>query len=148
MTSGKSFRECLLSFVGTKDHLNYIFCEICSQIVSSTTVGITSTSKNATRVYMELVKIDGSTQKKIEKLKAFRYQLKIEEKFRQKSRTAQLQARAQSVVLSILYILSLFYVFSAFERTLSFQILIISLVLFTSGTVWIWKLGRSMKWKV
>lgn len=147
MISGKSFRESLLIFLGQKDSSNHIFSEICAQIYSNQVRGLITTSKNATRIFEEFIKIDQSTHKRIEKLKSLRHSIKIDEKFRQKSRTAQMQARAQSLVLSVLYLLALIYFFINYNFKSNFQLLLLSIALFLLGTIWIWKLGRSLKWK-
>jgi hypothetical protein len=148
MLSGKSFRESLQGFSNQKDLRNYIFSEICMQINSNQACGMTSTSKNVTRTYLEFKKIDESSHRHIDKLKSFRYTIKIEDKFRRKSRTAQMQPRAQSVVLSILYILAVLYFLANYDLKENLQLVLISFILFAGGTIWLWSIGRTLKWKV
>jgi hypothetical protein len=147
MLSGRSFRESLKEFLARKDQNDYIFQEICSQISSNQSRKMITTSNLAIRIYSEFIKIDNSTHKRIEKLKSLRQILKIEEKFRQKSRTAQLQARAQSVILSIFYVIAMFYFFVNADVKANLRTFVLSVCLFIAGTVWVWKLGRKLTWK-
>ena len=83
----------------------------------------------------------------LKKLQYLKRKVKIELSFRIKSQRALLQTRVQSGILCFFYIGLLIWTATAQGHKNTFLILI-SLLLFTIGLIWILKTGRQMKWSV
>ncbi len=148
LKSGKSFRDSLGEISTAEAQYGFYLKEIASLILLRQTFSIKNSDPKIQRVYFELKMADQSTHRIADRIKSFRYQLKVEENFRQKSRMATLQARAQSIIVGILYFLALIFDFVNFSKNLDFKFIGISFLLFIFGTFWIWNLGRSHQWKV
>jgi len=145
--SGRSFRESLQT-VGQKRLYGYYFSEICSLVVLRQSQGLVSSDALTKRVFIELLRIDFTTHKIAERLKSFRHSLKVEESFRQKSSLMTLQARAQSIILSLMYVSVFAYVSCCFGLRENMTAVTVSSALFLVGTIWIWRIGRRHRWKV
>ncbi len=148
LKAGRSFRDSLMEICQGDVDYGFYLQEISTLILLRQTFSLKNTDRRIQRVYFELKLADQSTHRIADRIKSFRYQLKTEELFRQKSRMATLQARAQSIVVGILYFLALIFDFLNFSTNLDVKMLAISALLFTLGTLWIWNLGRRHQWKV
>ena len=149
MKSGKSFRQALLE---TADESSPSTRAKLSEIVNV----VSFSQQNTTRaqdqfvceVIDELIKVDETPHSAIQRLSVFRDRLQIENDFRHKSGQAMAQARAQSLIMSFLYVALLFFVVSRFGFRGNERIILLSALLFAIGATWIWSGGRGFKWKV
>lgn len=146
--SGNSLRESLAKILTMDTRYGYYIREIISLILLRQSFNFNSRDKIMEKFYIELKNADQSSHRVADRIKSFRYLLKMEENFRQKSRIATMQARAQSLVVSFLYFGALIYDFIIFSKNLDKKVILLSLILFTAGTFWIWNLGRRHKWTV
>lgn len=90
--------------------------------------------------------LEQNSNKQLEKLRAYRRQLFWEQNFRRKSAQATSQIKAQAFVLSILYICLLGYVLKTTNGSIVRWILV-SLILFLTGLLSLYILGRRQPWK-
>ena len=148
LRAGRSFRDSLAEISSGEVDYGFYMKEIVTVVLLRQSLKVNNTDVGIQRVYLELKAADQSLHRIADRIKSFRYQLKVEENFKQKSRMATLQARAQSVVVGILYFFALIFSFSTFSKNLDIKIVGTSFLLFSLGTVWIWKLGRTHQWKV
>ncbi len=93
-----------------------------------------------------LLEIDVCGSHQIEQIEIVRERYKLLENFRQKSRQAQLQARAQSIIMSILYFSCLIFAFQKWGFTQTRTLFLISFVLHALGGYLIWKKSGISKW--
>jgi Flp pilus assembly protein TadB len=98
--------------------------------------------------FHELEQVATTPVKQIDRLKSFRRKLKIEDDFRQKSRKALLQVRAQSALLCLMYVPIFIFQIVRGVMQQAPLIMLVSAVLFVFGTVWIANAGRRYKWKI
>jgi Flp pilus assembly protein TadB len=146
--SGSSYRDSLLELNKKNPHFGFYIHEIISLVLLRQPLTLKTKDMMLIRFFHELNAASMSTHRVSDRIKSFRYVLKIEENFRQKSSMATLQARAQSLVVGILYFLALIFDFGTFSGNLDFKPIVLSVVLFILGVLWIWKLGRTHQWKV
>jgi hypothetical protein len=146
--SGKSFRQALLDVKNTEMNYGYYIHEMVCLVLLREDFVFKATDPLALRFYRELKIFEGMSHKIAERIKSFRGILKIEEQFRQKSRTATLQARAQSIIVGILYLLAWIFNVMNYGTSLDSKMLDSSMLLFVLGTVWIWKMGKTHRWTV
>jgi hypothetical protein len=146
--TGKSFRQALLDIKSTEMNYGYYIHEIAGLVLLREDFILQFADPLALRFYQELKIFEGMSHKLADRIKSFREIMKLEEVFRQKSRMATLQARAQSIIVGILYFLAWIFNFAENEKEISAKIWISSLFLFVLGTIWIWKLGKTHRWMV
>jgi len=83
----------------------------------------------------------------LKKLKYLQRKVRIELAFQIKSKRLLIQNRLQSLVLSLFYFAVLFWTVGSYGQQY-FQLIVISFFMFLTGLLWIFKIGRSMKWSV
>lgn len=97
--------------------------------------------------FTEMRRILRSEARITEQLQSFRRSLQLQNNLRRKSRQASLQTRAQAVICALLYASMLYFA----VRFLSFNLvsfeLALSLTMFLSGQMLIFKMGASVRWK-
>jgi hypothetical protein len=96
----------------------------------------------------ELVQIDRSQNRVIDQVRALRRHLKIQENFRRRSMQVTQQIKMQAIIVTLLYLLLLSFVINQFGFTQNKNVILISGLIFTFGLIWIFKVGRRIKWKV
>ena len=99
-------------------------------------------------IVCEFKKIDGSAHRSIDRIKSFRQKIKIEERFRHKSRKAMKQARVQSIVMLLLYSAIFVFVLGYFGWKDYQHLFLVSILLFLVGFFWVFFSGRRYRWKV
>lgn len=147
MKTGLSFRESIKSSM-------HQFESVHSRIIEEFLVSIQMKQNNFSKYHPhielslnELAQIDLLAHKQSDRLKALRRKYKIRQSFKKKSGVALSQIRAQSLILSILYIgLLLFFLFTQSWKAYLEQILL-SLFLFSIGSLWILRAGKRYQWK-
>lgn len=83
----------------------------------------------------------------LKRLKYLQRKVRIELAFQTKSRRLLMQIRIQSCILSLFYFGLLFWTIIAYG-TQYLRLIVASFFLFFLGLLWIFKIGRSMKWSV
>ncbi len=148
LRSGKSFRDSLSALSSKESGFGYYLREVSTFILLKQPLPVEVSDGRILRVYTELRLAEESSHRIGDRINAFRCLLKVEDTFRQKSRRAMLQARAQSLVVAVLYLLVLIFDLINFSQDLDYRIIFLSVSLFLIGTIWIWKLGRNHHWKI
>ena len=148
MKAGRSFRQSLAEVTNESDpKLRTKLSEIASDVVFSqqTSEGV---DPFVAEVIEELIQIDKNPHAATRRLGVFREKLRIEDDFRRRSGQVLARTRAQSLVMSGLYLAVLAFMSWKFGFKANLNAIGISTLLFISGAVWIWLGGRSLKWKV
>jgi Flp pilus assembly protein TadB len=96
----------------------------------------------------ELIDVHKTTHRSVEKLKAFRRKVKTEQEFRQKSRQMTLQVKAQSFILSLLFVTLVLYTMFSYDFIEIQKVLCVSLGLFGFGLVVSFRVLGRFKWTV
>lgn len=149
MKSGKAFRQSLLETVEESAPTTRLKLAEIVNVVSFS-------QQNKTRVFDfflaevidELNQVDQTPHSAIQRLTVFRDRLQIENDFRHKSGQAMAQSRAQSLIMSILYVILLSFVIRQFGFRGNERTIVYSGTLFVIGSIWIWSGGKGFKWKV
>ena len=94
----------------------------------------------------ELVQV-GKSSRPISRLCHLQRKIRVELRFRIKSRRALLQVRAQSGLIILFYVALLVGTFIMYKNKY-ILLSLASLILFIIGTIWIFNLGKRMKWSV
>jgi len=145
--SGRSFREAIKRVQTENMGTPFYFQEIFQAISIEQAPERMSSDAQVQRIYTELLQISKSQHRISDKLVALRRILKTERWFKMKIKQVLLQSRAQSIVMSTLYVGLLSYVFGSVGIGGNMDLIIFSLALYFLGTIWIWKMGRSYQWK-
>jgi Flp pilus assembly protein TadB len=159
MNSGRSFRQAFSEVTQEVEpafHAKMI--EIGSAVVFSpqeshhetriSPAGAVLKERFLSELIDELVCIDRQPHAGLKRLAVLRERMQIEEDFRRKSGTVLSRIRAQSIMLSLLYILLLSFVLWRFGWFKNRHLVTLSATLFVLGTVWIWFSGRRIRWRV
>jgi hypothetical protein len=96
----------------------------------------------------ELNSIDRSSHRSLERLVAYRRNLRLEFDFRQKSGQVLRRVRGQALILTGLYIALLTFMLFNFRWIEIQSYLLLSVTFFVTGLVWILLAGRSVRWKI
>jgi Flp pilus assembly protein TadB len=149
MKSGKGFRPAVMT-CGERSALTiqHTLKEFLSAIQYQKEIQSLSKDPKIVFFFQELMQVDQSAHKPVEKLKALRRRLVIEKNFRQKSRQALLQVRFQSWIISAMYLLVLGYVQHDFGLRTHLKLVLGSGFLFCIGLFVVQKMGRNYKWKI
>lgn len=148
MRTGKSLRESLKeaalqkNFSDSRD-----LVELPSFLEVQTNFSASHLLPEAREMLAEFVKWDQTQVKTIEKLKAYRFQVRQTEKFRQKSRQVTEQVKSQALVCAFLYVGLLLWTGSRSPEDLFTTPVLLSLPLFLIGLGAFFVIGRSFKWK-
>lgn len=146
MRLGHSFLDSLR--LSARTHPTW-FVKECEIFAESITLDKKISEKHVhSSFFADLALIAKQKHKQIDKLKCLRRKIKIEEDFRQKSRSALVQIRAQCLFLSAMYLLLLIYQLMQGVHTKLPLLMLGSISLFIVGLLWIIKAGRSYKWKI
>lgn len=98
--------------------------------------------------FNEIELIDQVAMRQIERLKSLKHRIYTEEKFRQKSRKATMQARAQAWIISIIFLLLVLFVSYEFGFYKNFKLIFWSSLIFTIGLFFVCNIGRNYQWKL
>lgn len=96
----------------------------------------------------ELVAISKQKTQQLEQLQLLRRQIKIILQLRHKSGQASQQAKAQGVIISLLFIAMSFFMSKTFGWSNVIPFIQVSIPLFFIGLLLIWKISRSFKWSL
>lgn len=99
------------------------------------------------RMLAEFQEIEKSSHKILQKLESLRYQLEIENQFRRKSRSASLQVHIQSTLLVFMFAAILVFNISFFSWQKVKPYFLVSSLLFSLGTYFVFRKGGGYKWR-
>lgn len=83
-----------------------------------------------------------------EKLNAYEEKLFIEHDFRRRSGQALLGVRIQAAIMCLLYFFAFIYTLSFYDFEKNKILILVSLILFVFGLIWLTKIGGKIRWKV
>jgi Flp pilus assembly protein TadB len=149
MRSGRSLRESL-SEVGAQGHAykGTDLAELSILVCFPERKSDPKLIPQARELLSELLKIDQSASRTIEKVRAYRKKEKMVQKFRQKSSQVTGQVRAQAIVCAFLYVALLAWVvWDNPDGALSLPV-VVSFLLFLVGMISMSLLARSFRWKL
>ncbi len=148
MQTGRSFRASLLS---ANESTTDFFKPKLEKIIENVFFGRNLQKMNKNDLISEILEefsiIDQAPHRSLQRVLAFRRQLKIEEEIRRKSGQKQRQIQVQSCILSLLYVCTLAFLYFQFDWRKNIAIILISLGFFLTGTVVAYKIGRRNLWK-
>ena len=149
MRSGVSFRESLANLEGFRNSRGSIDLAEISSLISypERGEGLVLIAE-AQELLFEMRKMDQSSARIIEKVRAFRHKEKMLMRFRQKSSQVTSQARAQAMVCSFLYVALLFWIAVSDREALFSGLTLLSAVLFMSGVLMMMLIERGFRWKL
>ncbi len=99
------------------------------------------------RFFNEIEIIDRNPSKKLENLIKLRAQYRMISGFTQKAAAAVSQSQAQSMVVLVLYMAATIYSLRLDESFRSHPGFLLSIFMFTVGFFWLFRLGKSLRWK-
>jgi Flp pilus assembly protein TadB len=149
MSTGRSFRDAFVSICQQNEsYFTKKILEIHKSSQLNTIINIKNWQNEPK--FLDLWHlfraIEQNTHKQLEKLRAYRRQLYWEQNFRRKSAQATSQVKAQAFILSGLYIALLIYVLKTTGGNIVRWILI-SLMLYLTGLLSLYILGKRKPWK-
>jgi hypothetical protein len=152
MKLGQSFRQALrASIQQAKRRPKMILQAIYEHVAfSQQEMSAESAPKGVwyAEICAEIVKIDGSTHKTIEKVENFRRRLMIVEKFRRRSGRIRGQITLQLILMSLIYagIFAInYFMFSLKDYK---GLVMLSLVFYLAGMITVLSIGRRIRWNI
>ena len=98
------------------------------------------------RLVSELRWIDRESSTPVRSLGELRERLRNETKIRRRSGQATAQTRAQSIVMTLLFVALAIFSMSFFGGSDVVRWILLSAPLFLVGSIWIWRGGRTIRW--
>lgn len=148
LQTGQSFRGSLLRAIeGQRSWHRRQFFEIYHVITRSEARPQPSKTGFLADLAEEWREMDRSQNKVIDQVRAFRRQLKTEEDFRRRSGQVTQQIRLQAIIVTAMYLGLLVFVSCNFGFLAHLHLIFFASLLFSGGLVWIFSVGRKMKWK-
>ncbi len=149
MKSGRSFRQAFSEVtIESGPRQRAKLSEIGSAVVFSQQNLRYGGGGFISEVIDELKRIDREPHAAARRLAVFREKLRIESEFRRRSGQVLSRIRAQSLLMTGLYLAIAIFIARKFGFQTNLRIFIASAGLFSVGAFWIWKGGRTLKWKV
>lgn len=149
MKSGRSFRQSLAETISESDLRSRTkLSEIANVVVFSQQRTRVASDAFVREVIEEFHRVDRAPHSAIQRLVVFRDKLRLEDDFRRRSGQVLAQLRAQSFVMTGLYLAVLSFVIHQFGWRANARFIVASAALFTAGAAWIWIGGRRIRWKV
>jgi hypothetical protein len=149
MKSGHSFRQSLVEISeGCELKFRPKLCEITRAVVFSQHKSPITANAFIMEVVDELIRIDRNSHAASKRLSVYREKLRLEDDFRRRSGQVLARIRAQSIVMSGLYLALFAFMIARFGWKSNATALILSAILFGAGGAWLWVGGRRMKWRV
>jgi hypothetical protein len=146
---GKSFRQALTS--ANQDNeaftqqrmekvLEFVFFSQHSNVIES--------DRFTQEIIKELVSIDRSSHRSLERLSLLRRNLKLESDFRRKAEQVLRRIKWQSYIFTGLYLALVLFMLTSFSIKDILNELLLSALFFGVGLVWIIFSGRTIKWNI
>lgn len=149
MKSGRSFKQSLSDVIAESDgQMRAKLSEIASAVVFSQQGSTRISDQFVSELITEFIQMERNAHSSMRRLVTLRDRLKLEDGFRRKSGQVLSRVRAQSLLMSGLFVAILFYMINRFGWRDNSHIMIAAIILFNLGSLWIWIGGRRLKWKV
>lgn len=147
ITTGRSFRESIQIFCRQEQtFFSKKILEIYQSAIHDNKIQNWMNEPKFLALWQLFISLEQSSHKNLDKLRAFRRQIFWEQNFKQKSSRATLQVKAQATTLSILYIGLLSFVWMT-SKDHNLNWILLSLILYCTGLLSLFILGRRKKWK-
>ncbi len=145
MKMGLSFRESLeLSIEQTENSwIKESLRELQDRVIYAQ--NINTLPQSFRQAFSILQKTHQDPHQPLTRLQYVRDNLKTELIFQRKAHQALLQIRIQSMIMSLLYLGVLIFVI-VYSGTEFIHLILLSLLLFVLGSIWIFAMGRKIKW--
>lgn len=148
LQTGKSFRASLLSAIENETGwVRHQLMEVFDSLRMSKNV-IAVKSALLKDFIDEVVEIDRSQTRCLEQVRALRRHLKMREDFRRRSGQVTQQIKMQAIIVTVLYIALLSFVIMQFGFAKHRVLIFLSGTVFVVGLIWIFLVGRGIKWRV
>lgn len=148
LQSGKSFRLSLIGAIDT--HSGWVHHQL-KEVVESIQMSENVTAMKSALLkdfQRELLEIDRSQTRCVDQVKSLRRELKMQEDFRRRSGQVTQQIKMQAIIVTALYVALLSFVITQFGFQEHKNLVLMSFLIFLGGLIWIFSMGRRMKWKV
>ncbi|MGZ3774903.1 MAG: hypothetical protein ACXVCY_01080 [Pseudobdellovibrionaceae bacterium] len=148
LQTGKSFRLSLIA--ATETQSGWVHHQV-KEVVESLQMSENVTAMKTALLkdfQKELTEIDRSQTRCVDQVKALRRELKMHEDFRRRSGQVTQQIKMQAIIVTALYIALLAFVITQFGFNEHRHLILMSFLIFLAGLLWIFSVGRRMKWKV
>ncbi|WP_373998549.1 hypothetical protein [Bdellovibrio bacteriovorus] len=148
LQTGKSFRSSLYAAIENQSGwMRHQLMELYQSLAMSENV-IAMKSALLQDFRDEILEIDRSQSRCIDQVKALRRELKMHEDFRRRSGQVSQQLKMQAIIVTALYVALLFFVIMQFGFKEHGKLILMSSLIFLSGLIWVFAMGRRLKWKV
>jgi len=149
MKTGRSFRQAYSEVcVESPPKIRAKLTEMGSYVVFSQQKRPVIGNQFVSEVIQEMIRVDQQPHAASKRIAVFREKLRIEDDFRRRSGQVLSRIRAQSMIMTGLYLALAAFIAWKFGYPTNQRIFFISGSFFITGTIWMWRGGRTMKWKV
>lgn len=149
MKTGKSFRTALSEvIVESEPSFAVRLSEISNVVVFSQQTSMGSRDPMLSEIIHEFTFIDRHPHMAVRRLVVLRDKIRMEDDFRRKSGQVLARIRAQSFVMTGIYLAVLVFMVLKFGAMANLKVIGLSVCLFSLGAIWIGLGGRRIKWKV
>ena len=149
MKSGKSYRQSFTEVISEmQSHHAMRMREIFDIVVFTQQDKGVLHSRLLDLIVREMRIADQNPHSAIKRLQTLRMRIKIEEDFRRRSGQALKQVRAQSILMTGLFLAVVSFVVLNFGFSRNQHLILTALTLFACGIFWIHQGGKKLKWKV
>lgn len=149
MKSGRSFRASFDEAIAESDaRVRAKFTEIAAVVAFSQQRSGMRIDSFVQNFVDELALIDRLPHLAVRRLETLRDKIEIEEDFRRRSGQVLARLRAQSFVMSGLYLAVSCFMIAKFGWSANAKLFALATTSFAIGALWLWFGGRNMKWKV
>src|SRR5690606_35868248 len=122
--------------------------EIGSAVVFSQQKTVETRDRFLSGVIKELKRIDLEPHAALRRLSILRERIRVEDEFRHRSGQSVARTPRQSILMTVPYFALAVFVGMKFGLRGNEKFFLQSSALITSGAIWIWFGGRTLKWKV
>lgn len=148
LQTGKSFRFSLQQAIENQQGwIRHQLQEVFDSLSMSENV-IAAKSALIKDFQSEILQIDRSNVRCLEQVRALRRRYKMQEEFRRRSGQITQQIKMQAIIVTALFLALLIFVIAQFGFHAHRFLIFSSTMIFFGGLLWIFFMGRRMKWKV
>jgi hypothetical protein len=149
MKAGRSFRQAYSEVAAeSRPLLRAKLTEIGSVVVFSQQRIESMGDAFINEVIEELTIVDRQPHSATRRLAIFREKLRIEDDFRRRSGQVLARLRAQSLIMTVLFVAMLAFMAWRFGFKQNMRVFLCSTLLFSAGSAWMLRGGRNLRWKV
>lgn len=148
LQTGKSFRISLQQAIENQQGwIRHQFQEVFDSLSMSENV-IGAKAALIKDFQLEVLQIDRANVRCLEQVRALRRRYKMHEEFRRRSGQLTQQIKMQAIIVTALFLALLIFVIAQFGFREHRFLIFTSTTIFFGGLLWIFFMGRRMKWKV